>query len=253
MDNNTVYEWILQSTFTVSAREKSLQRAKPHLSTLVHPGDEVLDLCCGSGFVSFWFEGQGAKVTGIDFAPYMIALAKEEASRRNSAVEFIEADISTHNLGQQRYGLISCFGNSISDFPLSDFARLGKKIASALKPGGRFVLDYHDGSYEFMQGRSAREGIYQASPERITFRYKEYLPEIVAYVHTIRNEARGEEYERKGYIYTVPTVHLAMSNALELEQHIILDENHFLDVLVKTEETEASPSHFHTFIAVATT
>jgi len=235
MDNNTVYEWILQSTFTVSARAKSLQSVKPHLSTLVHPGDEILDLCCGSGFVSFWFEEQGAKVTGMDFAPYMIALAKEEVCRRNSAVEFIEADIFTHNLGQERYDLISCFGNSISDFPLSDFARLGKKITSALKPRGRFVLDYHDGSYEFMQGHGVWEGIYQASPERITFRYREYLPEIGAYVHTIRNEARGEEYDRKGYIYTVPTVHLAMSNALELEQHIILDENHFLDVLVKTE------------------
>ena len=69
MNNNTVYEWILQTTFTVSAREKSLQRMEPYLSALIKSGDEVLDLCCGSGFVSFWFEDQGAKVTGIDFAP----------------------------------------------------------------------------------------------------------------------------------------------------------------------------------------
>ena len=211
------------------ARE-SLQSAKPHLSTLVHPGDEILDLCCGSGFVSFWFEKQGAKVTGIDFAPYMIALAKEETVRRKSSVQFIEADIFTQDLGQECYDLVSCFGNSISDFPLADFAKLGRKIASALKPGGRFVLDYHDGSYEYMRGRGAREGVYQEAPERITFRYKEYLPEIGAYVHTIRNEARAEQYDRKAYIYTVPTVQLAMSSALDLEQHSILDENHFMDV-----------------------
>jgi SAM-dependent methyltransferase len=235
MDNNTVYEWILQSTFTVSAREQNLQNMKPYLSTLVRPGDEILDLCCGSGFVSFWFEKLEARVTGIDFAPYMIALAKNEASRRHSAVEFIEADIFTRNLGQERYDLISCFGNSISDFPLSAFARLGKKIASALKPQGLFVLDYHDGSYEFMRGQGVREGIYQASPERITFRYRGYLPEIGAYVHTIRNEARDQEYERKGYIYTVPTVRLVMNNMLERDQHIILEENHYLDVFVKTE------------------
>ena len=230
MDNNTVYEWILQSTFTVSAREQSLQIAKPHLSTLVHPSDEILDLCCGSGFVSFWFEKQGAKVTGIDFAPYMIALAKEETVRRKSSVQFIEADIFAQDLGQECYDLVSCFGNSISDFPLSDLARLGRKIASVLKPGGRFVLDYHDGSYEFMQGRGAREGVYQEAPERITFRYKGYLPEIGAFVHTIRNEARGEEYDRKGYIYTVPTVHLALRSVLNVEQHILLDANHFMDV-----------------------
>ena len=230
MDNNTVYEWILRSTFTVSAREKSLQSAEPHLSDLVHPGDEILDLCCGSGFVSFWFEKQGAKVTGIDFAPYMIALAKEEAVRRKSSVQFIEVDIFVQDLGQECYDLVSCFGNSISDFPIADFARLGKKIASTLKPGGRFVLDYHDGSYDFMQGRGAREGVYQEAPDRITFYYKGYLPEIGTYLHTIRNEARGEEYDRKGYVYTVPTVHLAMSRALDIEQHIILDENHFMDV-----------------------
>jgi SAM-dependent methyltransferase len=233
VDNNTVYEWILHSTFTVSAREQSLQSAKPHLSALVDPGDDILDLCCGSGFISFWFEKQRANVIAIDFAPYMIALAKEEASYRNSSVEFLEADIFTQDFGQQCFDLISCFGNSISDFPLSDFAKLGNQISSALKPSGRFVLDYHDGSYEFMQGRAAREGVYQEAPERIIFRYKDYLPEIGAYVHTIRNEARGEEYERKGYIYTVPTVHLALSNVLELDQHIILDENHFMDVFSK--------------------
>src|SRR5574341_2296909 len=233
MDNNIVYEWILHTTFTVSERTKSLQCLEPYLSALVRPGDEILDLCCGSGPLSFWFEEQGAKTTGIDFAPYMIALAKEEASRRNSAVEFFEADIFMQDFGAERFDLITCFGNSISDFPLSDFARLGKKIASALKPAGRFVLDYHDGSYEFMQGHGAREGIYQASPERITFRYREYLPEIGAYVHTIRNETRGEEYERKAYIYTVPTVRLALSTALEFKRHIILEENHFLEVFVK--------------------
>lgn len=233
MNNNTVYEWLLQSTFTVSAREKSLESAKPYLSTLVRPGDKVLDLCCGTGFAAFWLEEQGANVTGMDFAPYMIALAKEEAPRRNSSVRFIEADIFVHDLGQDRYDLVSCFGNSISDFPLSDFAKLGKKIASTLKSGGRFVLDYHDGSYDFMHGRGTREGVYQEAPERITYRYKGYLPAIGARVHIIRNETRGQEYERKGYVYTVPAVSLALRGALELRQHIILGENHFLDIFAK--------------------
>ena len=233
MDNNAVYEWILQTTFTISVRQKSLQRIAPHLSGLVMDGDEVLDLCCGSGFASFWFEEQGARVTGMDFAPYMIALAREEAALRNSSVQFLEADILTHKLAEARYDLISCFGNSISDFPLSDFAGLGKKIAYALKPGGRFVLDYHDGKYDFIQGHGAREGVYQDAPERITFRFKEYLPEIGASVNTIRNETRGEEYDRKGYLYSVPIVHLALEDLLTLEQHIVLDENHFLDIFVR--------------------
>jgi SAM-dependent methyltransferase len=236
MDNNTVYEWILQTTFTVSTRAQSFPCLEPNLSALVQPSDNVLDLCCGSGPMSFWFEEQGAKVTGVDFAPYMIALARKEASYRNSSVEFIEADIFSQDFGQEQYDLIACFGNSISDFPLSDFEKLGKKIANALKPGGRFVVQYHDGSYETMQGIHAREGVYQEAPERVTFRSKGYLPEIGARVVAIRNETRGEEYERKSYIYTVPVVSLAMRSALEPEQHIILEENHFLDVFVRQKE-----------------
>jgi SAM-dependent methyltransferase len=214
MDNNTVYEWILNTTFTVSERTQDLRCLEPHLSRLVRPDDRVLDLCCGSGPMSFWFEEQGAKTTGVDFAPYMIALAKAEASRRNSAVEFFQADIFTLDFGRECFDLIVCFGNSISDFPLADFARLGRKIASALIPGGRFILDYHDGSYEYMLGVKARQGVYQEFPERITFRYKEYLSEIGANVHTIRNETRGEEYDRKAYLYTMPVIHLALSDPI---------------------------------------
>lgn len=46
-----------------------------------------------------------------------------------------------------------------------------------------------------MQGIAALEGVYQETPERVTFRSKGYLPEIGAYEHTIRNETRGEEYD----------------------------------------------------------
>ena len=234
MDNNTVYEWILQSTFTISAREKSLRRAESHLSPFILPGDEILDLCCGTGFVSFWFEEHGTNVTALDFAPYMIALAREEANRRKSTVKFLEADIFTCDFGQERFDLISCF-DSISDFPLLEFAKLAGKIAAALKPGGRFIVQYADGIYNFMRGDALREGVYQETPERITFRYKEYSPEIGAKINTIRNETRGEEYERKGYIYNPPMVRLAMGGFLTLEQHVTLDASQFLDVFVKVD------------------
>ena len=143
MHNNTVYEWILP-TFAVHARAKNLQRIDPFLSPLVKPGDQVLNLCCGSGPACFFFERYGARVTGVDSSSDMIALAREEVTRRCSSVELIEADIFTHDLGRQKFDLISCFGNSIVDFPLSEFAELVKRITNALKPGGRFVLQYHD-------------------------------------------------------------------------------------------------------------
>ena len=232
MNNNIVYEWILHSTFTVSAREKSFKSVKPFRSSLVHQGDEVLDLCCGTGFVSFWLEGLDAKVTGVDFAPYMILLAKQETVQRGSAVEFIEADIFTHDFGEDCFDLITCF-DSISDFPISDFAKLGGKIARALKLGGRFFVKYADGFYKYIQQNRPRDGIYQETPECITYHFKEYLSETGATVNTIRNETRGDEYDRKGYIYTPPIVSLAMDGKLKLEKRIKLDAGQYLDVFVK--------------------
>ena len=233
MNNNTVYEWILQSTFTVSARRKSLESAKPYLSSMTHAGDEALDLCCGTGFVSFWLEEQGAKVTGVDFAPYMIALAREEADRRGSNVKFIEADIFTRDFGRECFDLITCF-DSISDFPISDFSILCEKVANSLKLGGRFVVKYVDGISKIVEGTRTPQGVYQEQPERITFRVKEYLAEVGAMVNTIRNETRQEEYDRKGYIYTPPIVNLAARDALQPHQHILLEPNQYLDVFIKS-------------------
>jgi len=163
----------------------------------------------------------------------MISLARLGAVQRNSTVEFIEADIFAQEFGQGRFDLISCF-DSISDFPISDFAKLSEKIARALKPGGRFVVKYVDINYKYIQGTALREGVYQEIPERITYSIKGYLPEAGAVLNTIRNETRGEEYDRKSYIYTSPIVRLAMGNSLTLEHHISLDVNEFLDVFVKT-------------------
>lgn len=233
MNNNTVYEWLLQSTFTVSARETSLHSAKPHLAPIIHPSDKALDLCCGTGFISFYMEGLGAKVTGIDFAPYMIVLARQEASQRNSSVEFVEADIFRQDFGEEQFNLVTCF-DSITDFPVADFAKLCDKVASALKPGGRFIVKYMDGIYSKIVGKNFYpKGKYQETPEIISFQVKGYLPDEGAFVNTIRNETRQEEYDRKGYVYTPPMVRLAMGDLLELEQYILLDEGQFLDIFTR--------------------
>ena len=228
----TLYKWILQE-FTLAGRLRDVKKVTPHLSPLVKTGDRVLDLCCGSGPMSFWFEEQGAEVTAIDYAAYMIALAREQATGRNSAVEFVEANVLEEDLGQERYDLAGCFGNSISEFQMPDFAQLAKKVEAALKPGGRFVIEYHDGCYPYIQGKYPRSGILQEVPERVTFQFKAYLPENGAVVRVYRNETRGEEYTYTSHVYSVPAAQLAVGAGFVREQHICLDENHFLDIFAR--------------------
>jgi SAM-dependent methyltransferase len=227
-----LYKWILQE-FTLEGRATFVNYLGPHLTALVNPGDHVLDLCCGTGSFSFFLEEQGAKVTGIDFAPYMIQLAHERALKQGSAINFIQADILTHDLGVEQYDVIVFLGNTISDFPMNSFIQLGQKSYKALKQDGRFAIHYIDGLHQFVQEKYPREDIQQEEPEKITRRFKEYLPEAVAYTEVYTNEATGEAYEYTSYVYAPPYVRLAIGELFELERTVGLSVRSFLDIFLK--------------------
>ena len=53
---------------------------------------EALDVGCGTGFLSLELAARGHRVTGIDFAPEMLALAKEKAAKAGAAIRFEHAD-----------------------------------------------------------------------------------------------------------------------------------------------------------------
>jgi SAM-dependent methyltransferase len=232
--NNAIalYKWILQE-FTVEGRADFVNSLGPYLATLIHPGDRVLDLCCGAGPFSFFLEEHGAKVTAIDFAPYMIQLAQEAARNRQSTVQFLQADVLTHDLGTEQFDLVVFLGNTISDFPLSSFIELGQKISRSLKQAGRFAIHYVDGLHQFIQESYPRQEVQQEKPERITRRFKTYLPEKAGYIEIYKNEETGETYEYTSYVYAPPLVRLALARLFELERGIRLSERSFLDVFLK--------------------
>lgn len=53
---------------------------------------EALDIGCGTGFLSLELASLGHRVTGIDFAPAMIAKAQKKAVERRFPIRFAEAD-----------------------------------------------------------------------------------------------------------------------------------------------------------------
>src|SRR5215469_1740947 len=53
---------------------------------------EALDIGCGTGFLSLELAARGHHVTGIDFAPEMLVLAKEKAATAGATVRFEHAD-----------------------------------------------------------------------------------------------------------------------------------------------------------------
>jgi ubiquinone/menaquinone biosynthesis C-methylase UbiE len=55
-------------------------------------GLDVLDAGCGTGFLSLEFASRGHRVTGVDFAPAMLAEARRKAAEQGASIRFEEGD-----------------------------------------------------------------------------------------------------------------------------------------------------------------
>jgi ubiquinone/menaquinone biosynthesis C-methylase UbiE len=102
-------------------------------------GSRVLDLGCGQGWFSRQLARRGARVTGLDWSPSMIAIARERERRHPLGVGYVCADATS--IGKRwparSFDLVAaCM--SLQDMPRPDRALRG--AARVLKPRGRVVV-----------------------------------------------------------------------------------------------------------------
>jgi ubiquinone/menaquinone biosynthesis C-methylase UbiE len=67
---------------------------------------DVLDIGCGTGFLSLLLAGAGHRVTGIDLAASMLQMARSKAAARGLTVEFRNADAEAPGLPGGGFDLI---------------------------------------------------------------------------------------------------------------------------------------------------
>ena len=107
----------------------------------VKPGDRALDLCCGTGDISFALAKSGAQVSGLDFSEAMLAVANQrnpQSAIRNP--QFIQGDAQKTLFANDTFDAVTVgFGlrNLASwEAGLDEMVRVGK-------PGARLiVLDF---------------------------------------------------------------------------------------------------------------
>src|SRR5580692_4775694 len=100
-------------------------------------GLDALDIGCGTGFLSLELAARGHRVTGIDFAPAMLALAKEKAAHAGAAIRFEHADAENLPFAPASFDLVIT-RHVLWTLPHPE-AAIDEWIR-ALRPGGRLAV-----------------------------------------------------------------------------------------------------------------
>lgn len=130
---------LLNSLMTAGLHHSWRQRAVDRAE--VSAGDAVLDVCCGTGDLSFELVGRvspGGHVVGCDFSEQMLDLAREKAADRGmDSVRFEWADALQLPYDAGRFDAVTV-GFGVRNF--ADRDRGLREMARVLKPGGRLVI-----------------------------------------------------------------------------------------------------------------
>ena len=103
----------------------------------------VLDICCGMGRHARALAAVGYQVTGIERDAHALALAREQAG----GPVYIEADVRDYQPGAAAFDGVVIMSQSFGYFDPATNAGLLEKLANALRPGGRLILDLWNSSF----------------------------------------------------------------------------------------------------------
>ena len=126
--------------FGHSIRTPAERAAWDRILDLVLPAGaaaDALDVGCGTGFLGFELTARGHRVTGVDFAPAMIAAARQKAEARGVAIRFEEGDAEKLRFAPRSFDLV------ISRHLLWTLAHPEAAIDEwirVLRPGGRLII-----------------------------------------------------------------------------------------------------------------
>lgn len=104
-------------------------------------GERALDLCCGTGDVTFALARQGVEAVGLDFSEPMLAVANQRlANKKTPAIQFVRGDAQQIPFPDASFDIVTI---SYGLRNLADWEAGLREMRRVLRPGGRvLVLDF---------------------------------------------------------------------------------------------------------------
>src|SRR5215217_7508383 len=101
------------------------------------PGMELLDVACGAGNATVPAAREGARVTGLDFSPDLLAIARERAADAMVEVDWVEGDAQALPFDDASFDrVISTFGHMFAP----DHERTAAEMQRVCRPGGTIAI-----------------------------------------------------------------------------------------------------------------
>jgi SAM-dependent methyltransferase len=103
----------------------------------IGPGEEVLDVGCGTGVVAVTAARVGARVRGLDLTPALLERARDNATLAGLSIDFGEGDAEALPYPDATFDVVvSQFGHMFA--PRHDVAT--RELLRVLRPGGRVAF-----------------------------------------------------------------------------------------------------------------
>jgi ubiquinone/menaquinone biosynthesis C-methylase UbiE len=100
-------------------------------------GLDVVELGCGTAYLSAWLARRGARVTGVDVSSQQLATARRLTTEHGLTITLVEGDAEATGLAASSFDLV------VSEYGASLWCDPGRWLAEAarlLRPGGRLAF-----------------------------------------------------------------------------------------------------------------
>ena len=128
----------------------------------LHAGARVLDVPCGFGRHAAELARRGYVTVGVDLSPVMLADARRRY-REGNQLRFIQKDMR-RLVYRAEFDAVVCLFTSFGYFTERENVLTLRRMASALRPGGRLLLDHRNPAFDRAlpthSWRRPRPGLY---------------------------------------------------------------------------------------------